>query len=75
MGPQEEGRAADTAESRPPMNAPIEDYASSVHPPPRWYRAAVRLIGCACRASILNGVRILLGEPGHGRWMIEPSGR
>jgi hypothetical protein len=57
------------------MNAPIEDYASSVHPPPRWYRAAVRLIGCACRASILNGVRILLGEPGHGRWMIEPSGR
>src|SRR6202171_1244017 len=75
MGPQE-GRAADAAENRPPMNAPIEDYGIIGN----TYTAALVSRGgsidwlCLPRFDSESVFGALLGEPQHGRWLIEPAG-
>jgi GH15 family glucan-1,4-alpha-glucosidase len=76
MGPEEEGRLADPAENRHPMSSPIEDYGIIGN----TYTAALVSRGgsidwlCLPRFDSESVFASLLGEPKHGRWLIEPAG-
>src|SRR5947207_12379211 len=76
MGPEEEGRFADPAENRLPMSSPIEDYGIIGN----TYTAALVSRGgsidwlCLPRFDSESVFASLLGEPKHGRWLIEPAG-
>jgi GH15 family glucan-1,4-alpha-glucosidase len=76
MGPEAGWRAADTVENQPPMNAPIEDYGIIGNS----FTAALVSRGgsidwlCLPRFDSESVFAALLGEPQHGRWLIEPAG-
>jgi GH15 family glucan-1,4-alpha-glucosidase len=75
MGSEEEGRLADPAENRLPMSSPIEDYGIIGN----TYTAALVSRGgsidwlCLPRFDSESVFASLLGEPKHGRWLIEPA--
>jgi GH15 family glucan-1,4-alpha-glucosidase len=76
MGPEKTRRTADTVENRPPMSAPIEDYGIIGNS----FTAALISRGgsidwlCLPRFDSESVFAALLGEPQHGRWLIEPAG-